>query len=124
MVIDGFCRDVAGLRRVGLPVFARGTMPRSGTTLSRAPVGDPVACGGIDVAAGDLVFGDDDGVVIAPAARIEAALATAERIGAAEHAMLGAMATGRPLHELTSYREHVAALDAGHESTLEFRVGA
>jgi hypothetical protein len=34
------------------------------------------------------------------------------------------MAAGRPLHELTSYREHVAALDAGHESALEFRVGA
>jgi regulator of RNase E activity RraA len=124
VVIDGFCRDVAGLRRVSLPVFARGTMPRSGTTLSRARVGDPVACGGIDVAAGDLVFGDDDGVVIAPAARIEAALATAERIGAAERAMLEAMVAGRPLHDLTSYGEHVAALDAGHESALEFRVGA
>ena len=27
IVIDGLCRDVAGLRRIGLPVFARGTIP-------------------------------------------------------------------------------------------------
>src|SRR3954452_18018550 len=30
-VTDGFCRDVAGLRRLGLPAYARGTLPRSGT---------------------------------------------------------------------------------------------
>src|SRR5215207_1614905 len=31
MVADGRCRDLRGLRRIGLPVFARGTTPRSGT---------------------------------------------------------------------------------------------
>ena len=39
IVADGFCRDVRGLREIGLPVFARGTTPRSGTTVSRAPPG-------------------------------------------------------------------------------------
>src|SRR5215208_6989646 len=72
VVIDGFCRDVAGLRRVGLPVFARGTIPASGSTVSRAPLRDPIRCGGVDVQPGDIVFADDDGVVIAPASRIEA----------------------------------------------------
>jgi regulator of RNase E activity RraA len=82
VVIDGFCRDVQGLRALGLPVFARGTLPASGTTVSRAPLREPVRCGGVDVAPGDLVFGDDDGVVIAPAAQVGAALATAELITA------------------------------------------
>ena len=36
--------------------------------------------------------------------------------------MLAAMSEGRPLHDLTSYAEHVARLDAGEESALEFRV--
>ena len=31
VVIDGHCRDVHGLRALGLPVFARGTLPASGT---------------------------------------------------------------------------------------------
>jgi 4-hydroxy-4-methyl-2-oxoglutarate aldolase len=117
VVIDGFCRDVAGLRLVGLPVFARGTIPASGTTVSRAPLREPVLCGGLEVAAGDIVFGDDDGVVIAPAARIEAALEVAEAIGRAERSIL---ASGASLHEQTNWAAHVAALDRGEASSLAF----
>lgn len=122
VVIDGRCRDLQGLRGVGLPVFARGTIPRSGTTVSRAPLGRTVRCGGIDVALGDLVFADDDGVVVAPAERIAAALEGAEAIGRAERAMLAAMASGAALHDLTTWAEHVARLDGGEDSALEFRV--
>ena len=122
VVIDGYCRDVAGLRRLGLPVFARGTLPASGTTVSRAPLRAPVRCGGIDVTPGDLVFADDDGIVIAPAAQVEAALETAETIAAKEAAMLAAMARGEALHDQTNFAEHVAALDAGRESALGFTI--
>jgi regulator of RNase E activity RraA len=122
IVIDGLCRDVAGLRRLGLPFFARGTVPASGGTVSRAALGQRVRCGGVDVQPGDIVFGDDDGVVIAAPDRIEAALASGEAIARAERAMLAAMAEGRPLHDLTSYAEHVARLDDGEDSRLEFRV--
>jgi 4-hydroxy-4-methyl-2-oxoglutarate aldolase len=121
VVIDGFCRDVAGLRRVGLPVFARGTIPASGTTVSRAQLRAPVRCGGLDVAPGDIVFADDDGVVIAPAARIEAALETGEAIGRAERAIL---ASGASLHDQTNYAAHVARLDRGEPSALAFEPDA
>jgi 4-hydroxy-4-methyl-2-oxoglutarate aldolase len=122
VVIDGFCRDVSGLRRVGLPVFARGTLPMSGTTAARAPIGVPVRCGGVDVEPEAIVFGDDDGVVIAPPAQILAALDAAEAIGRAERAMLDRMADGTPLADLTNWAEHVARLDAGENSALAFRV--
>ena len=122
IVVDGLCRDVAGLRRLGLPFFARGTVPASGTTISRAALRRRVRCGGVDVEPGDIVFGDDDGLVIASPERLAAALDGGEAIARAERAMLEAMAEGRPLHELTSYAEHVAALDDGRTSALEFRV--
>jgi 4-hydroxy-4-methyl-2-oxoglutarate aldolase len=117
VVIDGFCRDVAGLRRVGLPVFARGTIPASGTTISRAPLREPVSCGSVGVAAGDIVFGDDDGVVIAPAERMVAALEVAEAIGRAERAILS---SGASLHDQTNFAAHVSRLDRGEPSTLAF----
>lgn len=120
VVIDGRCRDLQGLRRVGLPVFARGTIPRSGTVVSRAPLHGRVTCGGVEVEDGDLVFADDDGVVIAPAARIEAALEAGEAIGRSERAILERVAAGEELHGLTSYRAHVARLDAGEQSALTF----
>jgi regulator of RNase E activity RraA len=122
IVIDGLCRDVAGLRRLGLPFFARGTVPASGSTVSRSPLRQRLRCGGVDVATGDIVFGDDDGLVIAAPDRIAAALEGAEAIARAESAMLAGMAEGRPLHDLTNYAEHVARLEDGEESRLEFRV--
>ena len=120
VVIDGLCRDVAGLRRVGLPVFARGTTPMSGSVTSRAALRARVRCGGVDVAPGDLVFADDDGVVIAAAARMEAALQAAEEVARAERAILKRMGRGDSLHDLTSYTDHVAKLDAGEPSSLAF----
>jgi 4-hydroxy-4-methyl-2-oxoglutarate aldolase len=124
IVADGFCRDLRGLRSIGLPVYARGTTPRSGTTVSRAALGQTIACGGVEVSPGDIVFGDDDGLLIAPAERIAAALETAELIGRSEGAILAAQARGEALHDLTNHDEHVAALDRGENSTLAFRVDA
>jgi 4-hydroxy-4-methyl-2-oxoglutarate aldolase len=122
IVADGFCRDLRGLREIGLPVFARGTTPRSGTTVSRAALGATIAVGGVEVSPGDIVFGDDDGLLIATEERIAAALDSAERIGRSEHAILAAQARGEPLHSLTNHDQHVAALDRGEASALEFRV--
>jgi 4-hydroxy-4-methyl-2-oxoglutarate aldolase len=124
IVADGFCRDLRGLRQIGLPVFARGTTPRSGTAVSRAALGKTIACGGVQMSPGDIVFGDDDGLLIATAERIAAALETAELIGRSERAILAAQARGEALHGLTNHREHVAALDRGEASTLAFRVDA
>jgi regulator of RNase E activity RraA len=124
IVANGLCRDLCGLREIGLPVFARGATPRSGTTVSRAAHGGTVTCGGVEVSPGDIVFGDDDGLLIASEARIEAALETAEAIGRAERAILAAQARGTAIHELTNHAEHVAALDRGDASALAFRVDA
>ena len=122
IVADGFCRDLRGLREIGLPVFARGTTPRSGTTVARATSGVAVSCGGVAVSPGELVFGDDDGVLIAAEQRIAAALDTAEAIARSERVILAAQSRGEALHDLTNYDEHLAALDRGERSSLAFRV--
>jgi hypothetical protein len=60
--------------------------------------------------------------VIAPAERIAGALDAAEAIARAERAILDGIGRGRALHEMTTYAEHVAALDRGTDSALAFRV--
>jgi 4-hydroxy-4-methyl-2-oxoglutarate aldolase len=123
IVTDGFCRDVAGLRALGLPAFARGTLPRSGSTVSRARLNVPVRFAGIGVRPGDIVFGDDDGLVIATPERIEAALEGCEAIASAEGAILQHTRSGRrSLHELTNWAQHTERLDRGEESALGFDV--
>lgn len=67
VVIDGPCRDVAAIRRIRFPVYCRAVSPgiRKGAIVPVA-YGVPVSCGGVKVNPGDLLFGDDDGVVVIP----------------------------------------------------------
>ncbi|HEY7536879.1 MAG TPA: RraA family protein [Gaiellaceae bacterium] len=79
VVTDGGIRDVARIRRLGAPAFAAAITPRD--SFGRALVtsfGEPVTCAGVDVALGDLVRGDEDGVVVVPAELAADALAAAE----------------------------------------------
>lgn len=65
-VTDGVVRDLADLRRIGLPVFAQGVIPTSVHRSGPGTVGLPIVCGGIAVSSGDIVVGDPDGVVVIP----------------------------------------------------------
>lgn len=99
IVIDGMARDRDGILAVGLPVFARGTTPNSCVRSGPGTVGLPVTVSGVTIRSGDLVLGDVDGVVIAPAAELEAIAARVAAIRAAEGEVereLKAGSTARP----------------------------
>jgi 4-hydroxy-4-methyl-2-oxoglutarate aldolase len=83
-VTDGFVRDIAGIRAVGLPCFAAGLIPNSPARSGPGTVGLPAVVGGITVASGDIVIGDEDGVVVVPNARIKETLEALEGVRAAE----------------------------------------
>jgi 4-hydroxy-4-methyl-2-oxoglutarate aldolase len=77
-VLDGLIRDVAEVRELGFPVFARGVIPVPGGKRAVLPLDVPVRCGGVPVRPGDLVVADEEGVVVVPAERAAEALAEAE----------------------------------------------
>jgi 4-hydroxy-4-methyl-2-oxoglutarate aldolase len=77
-VVDGAVRDVADLRAIGLPTFARGAVPGSaGGHYRVAATNVAVRCGGIDVRPGDIVVGDEDGIAAAPRERYDEILVVA-----------------------------------------------
>ncbi|GAA3024195.1 hypothetical protein GCM10010519_60820 [Streptomyces lactacystinicus] len=67
-VADGLIRDLAEVRELAFPVFARGVIPIPGAKERLGTHGAPVTCGGVSVAAGDIVVADEEGVVVVPAA--------------------------------------------------------
>jgi regulator of RNase E activity RraA len=66
VVTDGLVRDVAEIRASGLPVFAIGLTPVGPTKEGAGQINLPISCGGVVVNPGDIIVGDEDGVVAVP----------------------------------------------------------
>ncbi|CAN7773933.1 RraA family protein [Variovorax sp. LjRoot84] len=65
VVVDGCVTDIAELRELGVPVWARGLSAR--TTRAVGQSGNfcrPVECGGVRVHPGDAVLADENGVLV------------------------------------------------------------
>jgi regulator of RNase E activity RraA len=68
-IVDGAVRDVAKMRALGFPVFARGVSPYDSKDRQRVIDQDvTVEIEGVPFGPGDLVFADEDGVVVVPRA--------------------------------------------------------
>jgi len=71
LVLDGAVRDVATLAGWDdFAVFARHITPRGPAGAAEGILNCPVTIGGALVAPGDLILGDDDGLVCLPAATV------------------------------------------------------
>jgi 4-hydroxy-4-methyl-2-oxoglutarate aldolase len=97
MVTDGVVRDIDGLNNVGIPVFARGLSPNSPQKDGPGTIGLPIVLGGMAVNAGDVVIGDQDGVVVVARDSLEGVVAALDEVRAKEKKMDALVATGARL---------------------------
>ena len=66
IVLHTGARDRCKIREIGFPVFLRSVLPMGTLKDSPGSINLPVQCGGVVVNPGDIVVGDDDGVVVIP----------------------------------------------------------
>ena len=68
LVVDGCVRDTPHAKKLGLPLFLRGATPHNAGHFEMYPWAHnvPIGCGGILIMPGDIIVGDDDGVVVVP----------------------------------------------------------
>jgi len=78
IVVDGGCRDTAGIIELGLPTWARGQCIAVFGSVGPGAVNVPIQCGGVVVQPGDVIVGDDDGVVVVPREDASRVLALAD----------------------------------------------
>lgn len=74
VVVDGAVRDIDGLKELEVPVFARAVTPRVGSNRRVGATQVEIVCGGVVVHPGDVLVGNQDGVVIVPRAQLAAVL--------------------------------------------------
>ena len=114
LAIDGCVRDSAEILEMGFPVFCRGTCMRGTVKKNLGSINHPILFGEVMVNPGDLVLGDDDGMVVIPLGKIEVVLEASRRRVEKEKekaAMLGKGITSIELNKLDSVLESLGLVE-------------
>ncbi|MBB4918695.1 RraA family protein [Streptosporangium saharense] len=121
VVIWGLHRDTADIRAIGLPVFSLGSVPTGPLRLDERPEGalEFAVVGEWTVGPGDLVLGDDDGVIFVPADRADELFTLAEAIRDVERRQAERIREGVSLREQVAFGAYLAA--RAEDPSLTFR---
>lgn len=106
-VIDGVCRDVPTVRRLGYPIFSKGRYMVTGKDRVEVDrIGIPVCICGVQVKPGDLILGDDTGVICVPQERAAEILQAAQDIAAKEAQIEALLGKGMPLKQARAHTNY------------------
>ena len=120
VVIDGLSRDSAALRKLGMPFYSRGVTPKAPPALAVPEIQVPLLIGDVEVLPGDILVGDDDGIIVGTVAEFEAIVDAAEAIQTREKALRISIENGYSLFDALNFAEHRERLIAGLDSKLTF----
>lgn len=120
IVIWGRHRDSAELVEIGVPVFSYGAYPL-GMQRAYEPADDPFAeCrfGDVEVARGDVVFADVDGILFVPGEHIDRVMETAEELRRAELEQVERIRAGTTLREQMQFDQFLREKEKNPALTL------
>lgn len=119
MVVDGAVRDLDGLDELGLPTFALGAHPATGSDQGPGAINVVVQCGGAVVRPGDVIRGDASGLVVIPREHLDEVVRLTREVADREARWRAAITRGESLASATGIEdriaEHGAAAPAGND---------
>ena len=122
IVNDGPYRDTAIVREMEIPYYARSVCCIPGRTNKLFETQIPIICGGVTVNPGDLIVGDDDGLIVGTENEFLQLITTAEEVQRKEDVLLDRMSKGTSLLDMINFDQHSANIEQGKESQLKFLV--
>lgn len=100
LVTNGAVRDVAEIRALSYPVFARGRTPRGPSGATEEATNVPVTVGGATIEPGDVLVGDETGVVVIRRDEVTAVTEAAEAVEATEREVQRRIEQGEELDRI------------------------
>lgn len=104
-VVDGAVRDVADMRKAVFPMFCRTAVPRGPHQGFGGVIDGLASVAGVPVRPGDLVLGNDDGVVVVPLERAAEILRAAQAHLLVEEEWLNGIRSGTTIEAMFSMPE-------------------
>jgi len=114
IVIDGTVRDVDELEKIGIPIFAAGVTAEGTVKVTPGGINCPITCGGVCVLPGDVVAGDENGVVVVPGQRAKEVLETALAISEKEKALRKRILNGESLYDILNLGQYLELSTVKH----------
>ncbi len=99
-VFDCTVRDSTDIRALGFQVFCRGFHPAATAKDDPGEVDIEIDCGGARVSPGDIIVGDDDGVVVVPGAQAEEILEHVRQVAAREETIRARIQAGETTFDI------------------------
>jgi RraA family protein len=121
IIIDGGCRDTQQIQKIPLPVYARFITPMAGTASQIFKTQTEIQCGGVPVRPGDIVFGDDDGIVVMTEKEMKDIIEAAQAVQKTEEQIFSRMEQGQSLLEMLNFSEHCEKISRNRPSQLTFK---
>jgi long-chain acyl-CoA synthetase len=115
IVIYGVVRDYEDVVKYGVPVYALGVSPAGPLKGWGGNVNYPISCAGVVVNPGDIVIGDDDGVVVVPQDLAERILPMCERQAAKERQWFEKVGQGEATIDVVGLREKLQNFGVEYE---------
>ncbi|MDI6724726.1 MAG: RraA family protein [Methanobacterium sp.] len=63
-IIDGAVRDIGAIKELRYPVFSKNVVPNAGSPKAQGKINITIECGDVTVNPGDIIAGDECGVVV------------------------------------------------------------
>jgi len=103
LVIEGACRDSKKIRDISFPVFSYGINPGGTVKESFGSINTSIQCAGVLVNPGDIIVGDDDGVVVVPKGKAEDVLKKVKAKEEKEKKIRELLAAGKSTMEIYGF---------------------
>lgn len=115
IVVFGVIRDLEEVVKSKLPVFALGTCPAGPLKGWGGNINYPISCAGVVVNPGDVIVGDDDGVVVVPKEMIDKVLPFCEQRATMENEWFKEVESGKATLDIVGLREKIKEFKIKYE---------